>query len=121
MFFDNQCRRVRIGYQLAIGAHLTGGHPRLQIGAGGPASLHPLHSQTGEAPVFQFLTDEYGRGVTRRNSSMSVRVVYTTFRGILKNTRRGGILALPEREIEERDFAGWSMGWDRGEGRRKGQ
>ncbi|MCZ2150509.1 MAG: hypothetical protein LC126_22380 [Bryobacterales bacterium] len=52
---------------------------------------------------------------------MSVRVVYTTFRGILKNTRHGGILALSEREIEERDFAGRSMGWDRGEGRRKGQ
>ncbi|MCC6392753.1 MAG: BLUF domain-containing protein [Bryobacterales bacterium] len=40
--------------------------------------------------------------------------VHETFRRILKDTRHGGILVLSERKIKEREFAGWSMGWDSG-------
>ncbi len=41
-------------------------------------------------------------------------VVYEAFRRILMDTRHGGILVLSEREIEEREFGEWSMGWDKG-------
>jgi hypothetical protein len=41
-------------------------------------------------------------------------VVYETFRRILNDTRHGGILVLSDREIREREFGEWSMGFQKG-------